>query len=51
MREKRAFFCEISAGFGVVTLAPGKHRNTPTRGSTLTTPRFAIFLTESVNYA
>ena len=51
MREKRAFFCEISAGFGVVTFAPGKHRNTPTRGSTLTTPHFAIFLTESVNYA
>ena len=51
MRKKRAFFCEISVGFGVACFAPGKHRNTPSHGSTLTTPHFAIFLTESVNYA
>jgi hypothetical protein len=51
MREKHGFFCEISATIWVESFAPGEQRDLPSRDRPPAHPHFAIFHTESVNYA
>ena len=51
MRENYGFFYEISAAIWVEYFVPGEQRCEPSRDSPLTRPHFAIFHTESVNYA